>query len=121
MGGGILDLTVNLEADGGDVITSDHVADNIRCIASDLLASGSSLNDGAEYSDGDGNVVGVDVDTVPLTEPYYSNAQLTSDASTEKNAKIPQSLKSLVDCTDNSDIASLDLNISSSLYSEDTG
>ena len=58
------DPTVNLEADGSDIITSDHVADKIRCIASDLLASGSALNDGAEDIDGGGDSVGVDIGTV---------------------------------------------------------
>ena len=88
MGGGIPDPTVNLEVNGSDVITSDHVADNIRCISSDLLDSGSSLNDGEEDSDVDGDGVGVDVDNVPLTEPSSSNAQLPLDASIEKNSKI---------------------------------
>ena len=80
MGGGIPDPTVNLEADGSDVITSDHVADKICRIASDILASGYALDVGGEDIDGDG--VGVDVDNVPLTEPSSSNAQLPSDAST---------------------------------------
>ena len=82
VGGGIPDTTVNLEADGSDFITSDHVADKIFRIVSDLLASGSALDDGEENSDGDGDGIGVDVDTVPLTEPSSSNSQLSSDAST---------------------------------------
>ena len=81
---GLTDPTVNLEADGSDIITSDHVADKIRCIASDILASGSALNYGTEDSDGDGDGVGVYVDTVTLTEPFYYNAQLPSNVSTEK-------------------------------------
>ena len=80
--GGIPDPTVNLKADGRDVITSDHVADNICCIVSDLLASGSDLDDGKEDSDGDGDSVGIDLDTVPPTEPSSSNAQLTSNSPT---------------------------------------
>ena len=79
----ITDATVNLEADGRYVITSDHVAAKIRRIASDIIVSGSALDDGAENSDGDGDGVGVDVDTIPLTELSSSNAQLPSDASTE--------------------------------------
>ena len=79
MGGEIPDTTVNLESDGSDVITSDHVAAKICRITSDILASGSALYDGADNSDfdgdgdGDGDGVGVDVDTITLTEPYYSN------------------------------------------------
>ena len=75
VGGEILDTTVNLESDGSDVITSDHVAAKICRITSDILASGSALYDGADNSDGDGDGdgVGVDVDTITLTEPYYSN------------------------------------------------
>ena len=60
MGGGITYPTVNLEADGSDVITSDHVADNIRRIASDLLDSGSPLDDGDGDSYGDNDSVGLD-------------------------------------------------------------
>ena len=88
MGGGLLEPTVNLEIDGSDVITSDHVADNIRRIKSNILASGSALDDGVEDSDGDVDSFSIDVDTVPLTELSSSNAQLPSDASTEQNDKI---------------------------------
>ena len=66
MGRGLPDTTVNLEAYSSDVITTDNVADTICCIASDLLASGSALDDGADNSDGDGDGDGdgVDVDTI---------------------------------------------------------
>ena len=74
MGGGLPDTAVNLEADDSDVITSDHVAANVICITSDLISSGSALDDGVENSDGDGDSVGVDVDTIPLNEPSYYNA-----------------------------------------------
>ena len=80
MGGGIPDTTVNLEADVSDVITSNHVTANIRCIASDLLSSGAALDYGAENSDGGGDGVGVDVDTIPLTKTSSSNYQLPSNA-----------------------------------------
>ena len=86
--GGLPDTTVNLEADGSDVITSYHVAAKICLIPSDILASGSALDDGAENSDGDGDSVDVDVDNIPLSEPSSYNAQLPPDAPTEKNAKI---------------------------------
>ena len=76
-----MESTVNLEADDSDVITSYHVADKICCIVSDLLASGSALDDGEEDSDVEG--VSVDVETVPLTEHYFSNDQLPFDVSTE--------------------------------------
>ena len=56
---GLTDPTVNLETDGSYIITSDHVADKICCISSDIISSGSSLNDGMEDSDGDGDCVGV--------------------------------------------------------------
>ena len=82
MGGGLLEPTVNLEIDGSDVITSDHVADKIRRIKSNLLASGSALDDGVEDSDGDVDSVSIDVDTVPLTELSSSNDQLPPNAST---------------------------------------
>ena len=83
MGGGLQDTTVNLESYGSDVISSDRVAAKIRRIASDLLASGSALYAGEDNSYVDSDGVGVDVDTIPLTEPSSSNAQLPSDASTE--------------------------------------
>ena len=80
VGRGLRDTTVNLEVDGNDIITSDHVVAKIRRIASDLLDSESALGDGAENGDGDGDGVGVDVDTIPLTETSSSNAQLPSYA-----------------------------------------
>ena len=102
MGGGIPDPTVNLEADGSDVITSDHVADKICCIASDLLAPGSALDDGTEDSAGDGDGVGVDADTVILTKPYSSISQPPCDTSTEQNAKTLRDFESLVSFIDTS-------------------
>ena len=66
MGEGLPYPTVNFESYGSDVITSDHVAYNICCITSDLLVSGSALDDGVEDRDGDGDGIGVGVDTVPL-------------------------------------------------------
>ena len=77
MGRGLPDATLNLESDDSDVITSYHVAAKIRHIESDLLASGSPLDDGAENSDGDGDNIGVDLDNIKLTEPSSSNYQLT--------------------------------------------
>ena len=47
MVGGLLDTTINLEADGSNFITPDHVEAKISRIASYFLASGSKLDDGA--------------------------------------------------------------------------
>ena len=120
VGGGFPDPTVNLEADGSYVITSDNVADKICRIASDLLAPDSALDGDTEDSDGDSDGEGadIDVDTVPLTEPYCSDDHLPSNAPTEKNGIILRDFESLIACTYTFDTASLTFNVSSSLDSK---
>ena len=83
MVGRLPDTTVHLEADVSDVITSDHVATNICCIARDILASIFALDGGAENSYDDGDGFGVDVYAIPIAKISSSNSQLPSDASTE--------------------------------------
>ena len=72
------------------------------------------MDDGTQNIYGDGDVVDVVMDNITLTEPYSSNAQLPSNASTEQNDKICRYFESLIACTDTSELASLALNVSSS-------
>ena len=74
-----------------------------------------------DKSDGDGDGVIVDVDTVSLDEPSSSNALLPYHVSTEQNAKTIRAFESLISCTDTFEISSLAHNVSSSLDSKDTG
>ena len=79
------------------------------------------MDGGTQNIDGDGDFVDVVMDNITLTEPYSSNAQLPSNASTEQNDKILRDFQSLVSFTDTSELGSLDLNVSPSLDLKDTG
>ena len=82
---------------------------------------GYALDDGADNIYGDGDGVGVDVETIPPTETSSPNAQLIYDASTEQNDKILRDLESFISFTDTYELASLAINVSLSLDSKYTG